>query len=359
MRASAAALTIVLMVGPLSAQAAAPPTPQAPPVVLMIRCATTPDGRRHEEQLMDQLTLTLDSFMLMSQPIDRPEFARLPLDEQIAAVLPEAKHNDAMAVVWMSFPLANQVMVHLVALGSGRALVRTIESDRAHASERTLALITRELLGTAYLFEPPSSVPAEVREVVRTVKQDIPPDPQPAAVAPPPAAPQAPPAWSLWSRLGSAIPLAGGVDTVPVLDLALLVERRLPLGIQGAVGVAGRYATIPRALTAGAWFYTLGAQLELYRGFNAGPLSFGPELGATLSAADFVAPGQPSVASFFSTFRLGLEARTEALHSVAGAFHLCAALAPARATLSLGTAVQYQTPSVELLFGFSLGWQGI
>src|SRR6266404_5744908 len=137
-----------------SAAAAAPPA-SGPPVVLMIRSAATADGQRREEKLMDQLILTLDSFMLMSQPSERPDFTRLSLDEQIAAVLPEARRNDTMAVVWMSFPLANQVMVHLVALGSGRALVRTIESDRSRASERTLALITRELLGTAYLFEPP------------------------------------------------------------------------------------------------------------------------------------------------------------------------------------------------------------
>jgi hypothetical protein len=326
-------------------------------VVLMIRSAATPDGQRREAELLDQLILTLDSFMLMSEPSELADFNRLPLDEQIAAVLPEAKRNEAMAVVWMSFPIANQVMVHLVALGSGRALVRTIETDRAHSSPRTLAVIARELLGTAYLFEPPSSVPAEVSEVVRTVKQEMPAEPSHAPV--PPSPPEAPPNWSLWSQVETMVPLAGGVDSVPVLDLALIAERRAPLGLQVGLGAAVRYADISRPLSSGASLFTVGAQLELYRAFSVGPLSLGPEFGATLSAAGFLSPDAPAVFSFFPTIRAGLETRTSALHSVGGAFHLCAAYVPLHATLSRGTSTQYQTPSLELVLGFSFGWQGI
>src|SRR5207302_1488601 len=102
--------------------------------------------------------------------------------EQIAEVLPDATRNGAMAVVWLSFPLHHQVMLHLVALGSGRALVRTIETNRSPISEATLALMARELLGTAYLFEPPADVPLQIHEVVQSVKKTIPPDPEPELV---------------------------------------------------------------------------------------------------------------------------------------------------------------------------------
>src|SRR5207244_11676030 len=107
----------------------------------------------------------------------------------------------------------HQIMLHLVAIGSGGALVRTIETTRSPISETTLALMARELLGTAYLFESPKDVPLEVTAVVRGGKAQIPPDPQSVVVAPPtppPVEPGAP--WSLWLGLSAAYPLSGGED---------------------------------------------------------------------------------------------------------------------------------------------------
>ena len=143
----------------VAGSARAAPTVRAtmPPTVVMVRVGTPLEVDRREKKFYDELTVALDGFMLMAVPAPRPDFSTLALGMQIAEVLPEARANDALAVVWMSFPLPKQVLVHLVALGSGRAFVRTIETDRSSSAALTLALVARELLGTAYLFAAPQS----------------------------------------------------------------------------------------------------------------------------------------------------------------------------------------------------------
>ena len=184
-----AVLSLVAGAAPRAQVSTAPP-----PVLLMVRAASTGDNEKREVKLYEELSLVLDSFLVMSVPAADVKFASLPLPEQIEAVLPEARDNQAVAVVWMSFPLPKQVMVHLVVLGSGRALVRTIETDRTSAS--SIALIARELLGTAYLFEPAANLPAEVKQVVTTVKEEI-AAAETATSATVPELPEARP-WELW-----------------------------------------------------------------------------------------------------------------------------------------------------------------
>jgi hypothetical protein len=250
-------------------------------------------------------------------------------------------------------------MLHLVALGSGRALVRTIETDRSPVSERTLALMARELLGTAYLFESPSSVPAEVTEVVRSVKKEIPPEPEPAKVEAPPPLPPPPRPWSAWLRVQTAYPLNGGEDAVPVVHLALLGERQVGYGAEFSFGLTGSLAAISRAQTSGAAFYTVGAMAALYRGFPLAQWTLGPIVEGTLNYGVFVYPGNPAVGAWLPTLALGPHLRSERRGASLG-FTLAAAWSPQRATLGVTNGpTLYRTPSVELQFAFSVGWQGI
>jgi hypothetical protein len=335
---------------------------QAPPVVLMVRAGTSQAQQRRERKLYDELAVALDGFMLMSQDADREGFERLPLSEQIAAVLPVAQGNGASIVVWLGFPLPNQVMLHLIALGSGRALVRTIESDRSSVAESSLALMARELLGTAYLFEPPKSVPLEVQAVVTTVKQQIgvaaAPPPPPTVVEPPPPPPPTPGHWALWGRLESGYGLVGHVDASPSLGLSALLERRFPFRIDAAVLVAGSYGAISRSdLTSSVWM--LGGGVTAYRGFGDGIVSAGPTLSATLHFARFQAAAVP-LSTALPRFSAGAQARVDIAKGPAVSALLSIDYLPLRPELrSAENQVLFRSPTLELHLAIGVGWQGL
>jgi hypothetical protein len=326
-----------------------------PPVVMMIRSAQTKEERIRERRLFDQLSPALDQFMLISQDAEGRDFNSLPLAEQIAAVLPEAKHQQASAVIWMSFPLAHQLMLHVVALGPGRALVRTVETDRSPVSESTLALMARELLGAAYLFEPPETLPAEVGEVVREVKTEIARIQAPAQ--PSVVAPQL--NWALWLEAKSAYPLAGGTDAIPVWQAGFSAERKLPWALHLALGADTQYDRISRPETAGAAFFVGSAALTLFKGFSAAELEWGPYGQAALSFGRFSVPG--SVAhSQWPRFELGLQGRV-GLFSQRACVRVSAGLTyePLQAQIeTFANQVLYQFPPLQLSVGIGVAWRG-
>jgi hypothetical protein len=326
-----------------------------PPVVLVIRSATTGDAQKHERRLFDELGLALDGFMVLSQEAARPGFATLPLAEQIASVLPEARLNGALVVVWMSFPVAHQIMLHVVALGSGRTLVRSIEGDRSPVTEASLALIVRELLGTAFLFDAPEAIPAELTEVVRSVKRQIPADVATQAAEPEPEGGL----WTLWSRAQMGYPLAGGEDEVPVLDLGVALERRLPLDIDASLGLDLGFADVSRPNASGARFLTLGPKLAGYRAFPAASLTWGPWVAASVSYGAFRTPGQ--IQSFaLPRLELGGQIRSAAPGPASVALTAGFALNANREELR-GSDGQplYRTPAVELVLALAVGWGGL
>lgn len=339
--------------------------PQAPPVVMMIRAATNPAQQKRERKLYDELALALDGFMLMAQDAEQSDFHKQSLSDQLASVLPVAQKNDAQIVVWLGFPLANQVMLHVVALGSGRALVRTIESDRSPVAESTLALMARELLGTAYLFDPPKSVPLEVRNVVQSVRKQIDavqpaPPPPPVVVAP---APKPEPIvesgrWAVWLRAESGAPLAGQVDAAPSLGLSLGLERRLPARIDVAAFASGSYAAIARPDVTSSALVTLGGSLTAFRGFGDGPLTAGPWLGAGLHWASFDAGAGARVETALPRFAAGVQSRVDVAHGPALNATLSLAWQPLRAELrTTDSQVLFRSASLELHLAVAVGWQ--
>jgi hypothetical protein len=323
-------------------------------VVILIRSATTAEGRDHERRLFDELNVTLDGFMLLSQNAERPDFPKLSLSEQIASVVPDAVHNGAMIVLWMSSPLPHQVMLHLVAIGSGRAFVRTIETQSSSGSEATLALIARELLGTAYLFAPAADVPAEVSEVVRAVKRQIPPEPAPVESRPP-----TPPGWNLWVRTQAGYPLLGGEDAVPALHLGVSLERRLWRGVLGSLELGGRYSAVSRAEASGARLFSAGLTGALFLPVSARSVSWGPYAAASLGYSRFLVEGQ-SGGAVIPRFEAGAQVRSGHTSGPGVGLALTAAFSPVRAELrSADARVLFRTPSLELLFGFAGGWAGL
>lgn len=336
---------------------------EPPPVVLLVRAATNPAQQKREKRLYDELGLALDGFMLMAQDAEQSDFHKLSLSDQLASVLPVAQKNDAQIVVWLGFPLANQVMLHVVALGSGRALVRTLESDRTPVAESTLALMARELLGTAYLFDPPKSVPLEVRNVVQSVRKQI----DSVQPAPPPAPvvveqPKPPPIvesgrWAIWLRGETGAPLAGQVDAAPSLGLGLGLERRLPARIDVALFASGSYAAIARPDVSSA-LVTLGGSINAFRGFGEGPLTAGPWLSAGLSWASFDAGADAKLTAALPRFAAGLQSRVDVAHGPALNATLSFAWQPLRAELrTTDSQVLFRSATLELHLAVAVGWQ--
>jgi hypothetical protein len=356
------ALTAALL-GQALAAAPAPPSAavatKAPPVVILVRAAAEPAMQRHEQRLFEELGFALDGFMLLSQDAGRADFGNVSLAEQIATVLPDAKANEAVAVIWLSFPLANQMMLHLVTLGPGRTLIRTIETDRKPVSASALALMAREMLGTAYLFEPPVDVPAEVHEVVEHVKAQIPPEPAPAAAAAPPPPPETGSPWAAWLRVQTSFPVAGGAGAVPVVGFGIAGEYRAPWRVDASLAVDARYGVLTSPIAAGENFLTAGATAKVYRGFAFRSLSLGPQLSAGVAYARFTATGQAPVQAALPALAAGLELRSETARGPSVGLSLSLAYYPVIAELRAADAsVIYRLPTLELVFGLALGWMG-
>jgi len=260
----------------------------APPVLVMVQTEGPPSFMATQARFRDELALLLDRFMVMSTPVDAPGFARLPLAEQLAAVLPITAANEAVAAVWLAQPMRGQLMLHLVAMGTGRTLVRTIELDRRSRSEAALALMLRELLGTAFLFEP-QVVEPEVKRVVEEVRREaLAPAPTPAPAAAPPPPPPRPWALSLSgvveaglvevhgpaTRYGGS---AGLTRSVGPLRVGVEVGGAFQEG-QVSPGVAVTASSLQLLATAGLRFEVAGLSL--------GPrLGLGTELSWVASAA--------------------------------------------------------------------------
>lgn len=345
-----AVLSLVAGAAPRAQVSTAPP-----PVLLMVRAASTGDNEKREVKLYEELSLVLDSFLVMSVPAADVKFASLPLPEQIEAVLPEARDNQAVAVVWMSFPLPKQVMVHLVVLGSGRALVRTIETDRTSAS--SIALIARELLGTAYLFEPAANLPAEVKQVVTTVKEEI-AAAETATSATVPELPEARP-WELWGSAAFRHAVWGGVDAVPFAQLAFGFARALG-GFRLGLSVDAGYSSISRPAASGAQYLALGGLLSLSYGFGLGTSQFtlGPKVAAGADVGVFFA-GAQTLANPLPRLAAGLEARTRR-PGPAFAVSLLGVYSPLGAEL-VGSdgGVVFRTPNLEVELAVAFGWEGL
>lgn len=187
-----------------------------PPLIVMIRTDGPPAFIKTQSRLHEELTLLLDNFIVLNTPIAVPDFPRKPLADQLAAVLPVAKSNDAAAVVWLSEPVPGQLMLHLVAQGTGRTLVRTLEFDRKSRNESALAVMMRELLGTAFLYEAPATVPSQLRAVVKQARATMSnaSDVAPTPLVEIPIAPPAPPVPKRLRLMVSAVVDSGIVDHV-------------------------------------------------------------------------------------------------------------------------------------------------
>lgn len=359
----ALALTLVLAAPRVSI---GPP----PPLIVMIRTEGPPAFVKTQARLHEELTLLLDSFIVLNTPIAVPDFPRKPLADQLAAVLPVAKSNDAAAVVWLSEPLPGQLMLHLVAQGTGRTLVRTLEFDRKSRNESALALMMRELLGTAFLYEAPASVPPQLRAVVKQTRATM---SNAADVAPPaivdtpiaPPAPARPPDPKRLRLMAFGLVDSGVVDHLGgatryggALSALFKLNHRLGLGVD--VSVTGHRAvplesaavssvSLP-ILAVGTRSYTLG-DIALWP-----RVGLGPELTWTSSRQSV--EGQITTLTGAGLLGVDVSAGTQAF-SIVFRLQALARLGRAQLVELPGDHVVWRQPLLSLHAGIGLAWEGL
>ncbi len=273
--------------------AAAPPkgsVTTSPPVIVLQTAANAETARR-EQRLFEQLGLVLDDFSVMMTPPPGTDFVKRTLPDQIAQVIPDAQKEGAVAVIWLNIPAPEQIMLNLVAIGTGRTLVRTVEVAKGPNAERTLAMMLRELLGTAYMFETTHGLSPAIRKVVDAVSAQVAPPPV-AHASPPPPPPEVPPntaAISLSAQLllGSGIAGQLGDSFRPGLEPAVDFKAGdFLLGAQGLL-MFGPYSAAPAHLSG----VELGLGLHATYLFTVQRVLVGPTLGADLGFIHATAGG--------------------------------------------------------------------
>jgi len=340
-----------------------------PPLIVMIRTDGPPPFLKTQARLHEELTLLLDTFIVLNTPISVPDFPRKPLAEQLAAVLPVAKSNDAAAVVWLAEPVPGQLMLHLVAQGTGRTLVRTLEFDRKSRNESALAVMMRELLGTAFLYEAPADVPPQLRAVVKQTRAtmstaaDV--SPLPSVIEPiaPPAPPAPPPPKRLRvSVIGlvdsGLVDHYGGSTRYGAVLTGLWKFDAFALGLD--LGLTGHRA-VPSASTA-VTSISLPVQAVVTRAFSFSGVSFwprlglGPEVSWTTSrqsvpeaVSTVTGSGLLGVDVGFGTQSFSAVVRLEALGR----------LGRSQLVDLPGSSPLWRQPAVSLHAGIGLAWEGL
>ncbi len=122
-------------------------------VLLLMQIARDKNGQRRESRFAEELKMSLDELTIHEIPQKNSDFGDLVLGRQIATVRPLIDKHRAVAAIWLTEDSPSVLLLHLVAVTTGRALVRIVETDLDKAGEAELAASARELLGTAYLFD--------------------------------------------------------------------------------------------------------------------------------------------------------------------------------------------------------------
>lgn len=338
-----------------------------PPLIVMIRTDGPPAFVKTQAKLHEELTLLLDSFIVLNTPISVPDFPRKPLADQLAAVLPVAKGNDAAAVVWLSEPLPGQLMLHLVAQGTGRTLVRTLEFDRKSRNESALALMMRELLGTAFLYEAPASVPPQLRAVVKQTRAtmssstEVAPTPIVEGAPPVPVTPPRPPRVRLMvhglvdsgviDQLGSSTRYGGSVTALWKFDR---LGVGLDLGLTGHRAVLSANTAVSSVslplLAVATRSYALGDFLIWPR------VGVGPELTWTLSRQ--AVPGALSTLTGTALLGADVSVGTRAF-SMVFRVDLLGRFGRAQVVELPSAEVVWRQAAVSLHAGIGLAWEGL
>ncbi len=137
------------------------------PVLIVLMLGEDEGSRRRDQRFVTELKLALDGFNIKRIERGVDDFPSLLLSERLEHIRPFVEEFDAVATTWIEDTGDKAILLNMVALSTGRALVRIVETQGGPGAETALALVAQELLGEAYLF----SVKQEKEAIERVVKQ--------------------------------------------------------------------------------------------------------------------------------------------------------------------------------------------
>jgi hypothetical protein len=282
---------------------------------LVLQVAKDPAGKARERRFVTQLRLVLENIPVETAELSNTDFAEQPLARQLNAIRPLLRARQTLGALWISAPSEDLIILQMVSVTTGRAVVRMVEAKAGQEAEANLALASRELLGTVYLFGgSPGGANLSLKRVVESVRKQVAPAPPPPP--PPPrkvAAPrQAAPVAHVhgpanWLVLGAPLVRTGLVGQVgPAVWLGgrAAVERRLVWGafarlvLDAASGPLGPNRGTPSVSGA-----SVGVSLELAYRWRWRELSAGPHAGVGLEGS-VLSFGNPAASRLATDWRV-------------------------------------------------------
>lgn len=240
--------------------------------VLLLKLAKTPNKKQREARFADELRLHLDEMKVKELKPEGPAFGEQALSKQIATVRPILEREKALAAIWLVQDAPKLLLLHVVAVSTGRALVRMIETEVESGAEAELAMTTRELLGTAYIFDlDPSEADTPLGKAVETVKNKV---------APPEPLPQEPAKVSFLISAAVAGGIAGHKGPSLNAGGEVGLERSIfngNLSIRGGLGAYGGPLGKKSGLEASG--FQIAGLLGILYLWETGPVSLGPFVG--------------------------------------------------------------------------------
>ncbi len=276
------------------------------PTVLVVNVGKTEDARLREDRFAVNLKLNIDGFNIHRVSLAGEDFGNMSLNRQIEQLKPIMSRHNAVAAMWLTESSDNVLLLQVVVLDTGRALVRLFEEDLSGSSEESLALTAGELLGTAYMFEPPEKPkPEPIKKLVDEVKKQV-------AVSPS----EKETLQSLWKLIVEGHYIYGAVlGKGPNMYAggAVFAERLvgniwfLGIGLSAAAGPLGESEKFSFS------GYEMGALFNTYIGGRINKIRLGPSLQVRAGSQSVMVSSKEYERSDYSfwnlVFRLGLDLR--------------------------------------------------
>jgi len=311
--------------------------------------ATTPQSDATEQRYVAELRLALEGVEVRTVVVPgTADFSGRPLSEQIEIVRGALESDRGLAATWLTSVSGELVLVHMVVLTSGRVLVRMIEGNPTRPGFATdLAMASRELLGTAYLFTPPPPE-AAVTRVVETVRETAAP------------ARMGSRDWSLMMRARAGGGVAGFAGPSILIGGELGVERHLVKGLGARLFVDARGGPLDSGSPmppVQAVFVSPGLGATYLWRF--GPLRLGPAIDLRATWTTLQVQSTPTATQTFSLWSFRADVGPELRVTLGDRVELLASVAlgvsPLRKTLTLESTGETLLATPFLAWDASLG----
>ncbi|MDD5307738.1 MAG: hypothetical protein PHU25_10500 [Deltaproteobacteria bacterium] len=243
---------------------------EARPVIAVIRIADDAAGKAREQAFISELELALDGFAVRVVDAAEARFQDLSLKAKLDRIETVTRPLAAVATIWIEGVSKDVIMLHVVALGTGRAFIRIVEVPSSATAEQELAVAAAELVGQVYLLSPSIAIPSLETAVSAVMKKaealrEKPAEIELGAVAFIRVEGGAYGQEGTWTRVGGGLAL----EAWPVAGLLLRA---------GLAAVAGPFANFRDGAASG---YGLAPQIDLGYLWSYRFLRFGPVIGAS------------------------------------------------------------------------------